>query len=34
MRVAVDGMAAAELLEARAMDERSMAVGGVESVVE
>ena len=31
MRVAVDDMAAAEL-EARAMDERSMAAGGVESV--
>ena len=31
MRVAVDDMAAAEL-EARAMDERSIAAGGVESV--
>lgn len=31
MRVAVDGMTAAELLEARTTDERNMAAGGVES---
>lgn len=32
MRVAVDGMTAAELLVARTMEERNMAAGGVESV--
>lgn len=32
VRVADDGMTAAELLEARTTEERSMAVGGVESV--
>jgi hypothetical protein len=32
VRVATDGMTAAELLEALAMEERSMAAGGVEIV--
>jgi len=34
VRVAIEGRVAAELLEARASEERNMAAGGVESVEE